>query len=205
MPISQSRIIALINAALDSYNAVGTIQAHFSSRLNHIAEGTMTPEQAFFELSSMVSNNEFIFKRYNQTHNVIQSELNWYTTHAQSNLDKARMMRELRERRRANGLLPEPQRRRRPIPKSIGETDKLIDPSEREYAPKGPVYVPPTTEMTVEEWERLNKQAGVPTEPAHDLIVKPPEPVLDPEGDQVFDFTQSENEDDLPPPGSSTL
>jgi len=119
MPIQQRRVIALINAALDAFKATGRMKTFIEG-----SYGITIDESRFFE-------------SFNETHHIIMHELQWYSTHSARNANAAQKMRELRERRRADGDMPPPSNRRMHIPKSLYETDKLSQPENsphvREY------------------------------------------------------------------------
>jgi len=107
MPIAQSRVIALINAALDSFKAAKAIHTNPNPSL---------------------STFESFFSHYSETRHTIEQELMWFNTHAARNARATQSMRDLRERRRADGTLPPPQNRRKHIPKSLYETEQINDP-----------------------------------------------------------------------------
>jgi|SRR5215469_14642188 len=203
MPIQQKRVIALINAALDAYQAVNRIQTQIKSHMSSVQSGLMSPEYAFHELSIFILDNNTIFKRYNETIHIIQMELNWFSTHAQDNATRAESMRKLREQRRTDGILPEPKRRRKHIPKSLFETEEIHEPNT--FTPDKESYRPQVKEATEQEWKEWDAAvAANPTQPTHPLTIKP---AFDPDKYKDDPNEKPKLPDDydpsaLPPPGS---
>jgi len=151
MPIAQSRVIALINAALDCYQAVHRIQSQTKAHIEFLSKG-MSPDQALNDLALLIADNEALFRRYSETRHTIELELQWYNTHAASNALSAQKMRDLRARRRADGTMPEA-RRRQHIPKSLYETEQIYEPNAMASYTK--TYVTASTKIgLVSEQER---------------------------------------------------
>jgi len=202
MAIQQKRVIALINAATDAFQAVNRIQTHAAQLVVEINSRIKTPEQAFYELAGTIPQNEVVFKRYFETRHTIQQELQWFTTHAQSNASKAALMRKLREQRRADGILPEPKRRRKHIPKSLFETDKINEPNT--FTPDKEPYKPPIIEMTEQEWKEWEEMVpAASVEPTHPLTIKPafnPDKYKD-DPDEKPKLPNDYDPYELPPPG----
>lgn len=104
MPITQSRVIAIISAALDYQQASTAFTAVIRQQGRHVASGRMTPAEALEAILAYAEQPTGFLQRPIESATTIAVEHRHFTSHARANAYAADRM--ARSRARQHGITP---------------------------------------------------------------------------------------------------